>query len=82
MTLLCLQTTTGEELAWTTATQRTALADRVDPRDEFMASEVWSATPTAEVLEYVDDLVEASYGGAEALTRVGADRQRNPWPVG
>jgi hypothetical protein len=70
VTLLCLRTCTGEELAESTERERDLLARGVDPRDEFMVNELRAVKATKEQLRYIDDLVEASYGPAEALARL------------
>lgn len=70
VTLLCLRVTTGQELAGTTAKERRDLASRIDPRDEFLLSETAAQDARPDALRFVDELVEASYGPAEALARL------------
>lgn len=70
VTLLCLASTTGAELAETTPDQRQELAETVDHGDGFLLSEVNAQAPSRPTLAYVDDLVEASFGPAEALERL------------
>lgn len=72
--LLCLRACTGEELSETTAGRREALATGADPRDEFMRREVEAAAAREDVLRFVDDLAEASYGFGDALTRLESGR--------
>lgn len=74
VTLLCLHTASGEELAGTTVQQRGVLADSADPRDQFIAREVRAMSCGPGALEYIDDLVEASFGPGEALVRLETGR--------
>jgi hypothetical protein len=74
VTWLCLTALTGEELAETTAEQRTALARAADPDDRVLLREVVAFKPTTCTLRFVDDLVEASYGASEALDRLEQGR--------
>jgi hypothetical protein len=72
VTLLCLHAHSDGDLAELTATEREALAERSDAEDGFFLSEVRQLTVTDETLRFVDDLVEASFGLPEALTRLEA----------
>lgn len=74
VTLLCLQVHTSMELIETTAAERESSARESDPRDKFMLREVMAAKTTRDALRFVDDLVEASYGAAEALERLESGR--------
>ena len=70
VTLLCLQAHCDGDLADLSADERAELAARVDPDDRFLLTEVEQLTPTTEMLRFVDDLVEASYGLPDALARL------------
>ncbi len=70
VTLLCLYAHGDSDLAEMTPTERESLARRSDPRDEFLLTEVRQLEVTGEVLRFVDDLVEASFGLPEALARL------------
>ena len=74
VTWLCLATMTGEELAETSAEQRACLARAVDPDDQLLLREVVACAPTTDTLQFVDDLIEASYGASEALERLERGR--------
>lgn len=68
-TLLCLAALTGEELAGLDQDQLIALAEGVDRGDQLLLREVRAGAANRDLLAYVDDLVEASYGPADALVR-------------
>ncbi len=70
VTLLCLHVHIGQELTETTAAERESAARESDPRDTFMQREVTAANNTKDALQFIDDLVEASYGAGEALDRL------------
>jgi hypothetical protein len=72
--LLCLCTLTGEELTATTVGDRSALAEVHDRADLFLLREIRTIRPSATVLSFIDDLVEASYGPADALDRLESGR--------
>lgn len=72
--LLCLHTLTGDELEGRSAAELVAAAERVDAGDDIVLRELRSMRPTAKVLRYVDDLVEASFGSSDALDRLLAGR--------
>ena len=74
VTLLCLHALTGEEFGG--CRELAELAFRADPRDELLLREVRAMTLTDDVTHYVDDLVEGSFGPADALTRLEATRLR------
>jgi hypothetical protein len=74
VTLLCWHVLTSEELGGTTLEQRVRLAAERDPDDTFLLREIRALRPSMAVLEYVDDLVEASFGASDALARVEAGR--------
>ncbi|WP_300014319.1 hypothetical protein [Pseudonocardia sp.] len=70
--LLCLHALTGDELEGRSAAELVAAAERVDAGDRVMLRELRAMRPTAEMLRYVDDLVEASFGLSDALNRLQA----------
>lgn len=72
--LLCLHALTGDELEGHSAAELVAAAERVDASDHVVLRELRAMRPTAEVLRYVDDLVEASFGPSDALDRLQAGR--------
>jgi hypothetical protein len=81
VTLLCWHVLTGEELGRTTLTQRVRLAAERDPDDTLLLREIRDLRPSAAVLEYVDDLVEASFGASDALDRVETGRLKRTLAV-
>ena len=74
VTLLCLHAMTGEDLTGTTLEARLALAIEHDRADAFVLREIRLMRPTATMLRFIDDLVEASYGAPDALTRLESGR--------
>ncbi|OLB80378.1 MAG: hypothetical protein AUI14_06890 [Actinobacteria bacterium 13_2_20CM_2_71_6] len=70
VTLLCLHAHGDGDLADLTATEREELARRGDPRDELLRTEVRQLSVTDEAVRFIDELVEASFGLPEALTRL------------
>ena len=76
VTLVCLHAMTGSELGELSRTQLIAAAEHADDRDQLLLREVRSLGTVPHLLRYVDDLVEASYGPADALARVDASRLR------
>jgi hypothetical protein len=70
VTLLCLQVCTGRELAGTTGAERDDMARECDPGDVCLRREIHAIKATPDALLFIDDLVEASFGGAEALGRL------------
>lgn len=74
LALLAWRALTGEELSGTTSAERTRLAEEFDPDDALLLREVRSMRPAATTLQYVDELVEASFGLPDALAR--AERGR------
>ncbi|MBP2453011.1 hypothetical protein [Mycolicibacterium lutetiense] len=72
--LLCWHVLTGEDLAGTSATERMHAAEEFDPDDVMIASEIRRMAVSADVLAYVDDLVEASHGPGDALARLETGR--------
>lgn len=74
--LLCLHALTGEELDGLSPSQLVAVAHRADANDRLMLREVCALDAAPHLLRYVDDLVEASFGAADALARVESGRLR------
>lgn len=74
ITLLCLHAMSGEEPGSLDREALVALADRVDPDDKLLLREVRALGDNPGLLRYVDDLIEASYGPADAYERVMSGR--------
>lgn len=72
--LLTWHALTGLELAGTTPAERSRLAAEYDPDDGCVLREVQVMNPPAATLEYVDQLVEASFGLPDALARIERSR--------
>lgn len=72
--LLAWRALTGVELAGTTATERSNLAEEFDPDDSCVQTEIKTMRPPATTLQYVDELVEASFGLPDALARIERGR--------
>ena len=72
--LVCLAALTGEGLAGLGAGQLIALAERVDQADQLLLREVHALAARRDLLTYIDDLLEASYGPADALERAESSR--------
>src|SRR5262249_17339027 len=72
VTLLCLYASADTDLGDLTADDLKRLAQRSDPGDRYLLTEVRQLTVDNDdkVLRFIDDLVEASYGLPEALTRL------------
>ncbi len=74
VTLLCWHVLTSEDLAGRSHADLVRLADQFDPENTVLAAEIRELRVSGAVLGYVDDLVEASHGPADALQRVEAGR--------
>lgn len=74
VTLLCWHVVTGEELASTTRGNRVDAARTADPTDSFLLREIAALAVDTEVLTFLDDLIEASFGAGDALARLEAGR--------
>jgi hypothetical protein len=73
--LVALHVLTGADLGALTAVELIELAEQADPDDRLLLREVRAVGAAAEpLLRYVDDLVDASYGAPDALTRVESGR--------
>lgn len=76
VTLLALHAATGVELSEASTAELHALAEDADLADEMLLAEVRRIAVTKELSGYVDDLLEASFGPADALARLDASRLR------
>ncbi|MEV6411027.1 hypothetical protein [Kribbella sp. NPDC051718] len=74
VTLLCLHVLTGVELDGLSRAELVAAAESADTSDELLLREVLALGNTPPLLEYVADLIEASYGAADALARAESGR--------
>lgn len=74
VTLLAWRVLTGAELTGTTPAERLRLAREYDPDDTYVLTEMRTILPSAATLEYVDELVEASFGLPDALARIEQGR--------
>lgn len=72
--LLSWHVLTGEDLTGTTRSSRTAVAEQFDPSDEYLLREIAELDVADEVLVFTDELVGASLGSADALSRLEAGR--------
>jgi hypothetical protein len=72
--LLSLYARAGGEFARLSSDDLIALAERVDPSDEFALREVRALDPSPALLGYTDDLIENSFGPADAYERLGHGR--------
>lgn len=67
--LVCLSTLTGEEVQGLSDDELVDLAEQADGDDKFLLREVRGLTARPELLIHVDDLIESSFGPADALSR-------------
>jgi hypothetical protein len=72
--LLCLAALAGEELATLTDNQLLDLSADLDADDNLVCRELPALVERRDLLKYVDDLMEASFGPADALDRAEAGR--------
>jgi len=72
--LLALRTKVAQDIGPLSAEQRIALAEEIDPRDRYLLAEVRDASDDNDVAAYVDGLLEAAYGPADALSRLYTTR--------
>lgn len=68
--LLTLRAKVAQDIGALSAEQRVALAEEVDPEDNFLLTEVREVAEADDVAVYVDELLEAAYGPADALARL------------
>lgn len=81
VTLLCWCAATSEDLSSTSVSDRREFAHGVDPRDEFLAYEIDELEVDDNALHFIDDVVGASFGPADALDRLENSRLRRDHPV-
>lgn len=81
VTLLCWCAATSEDLSSTSVSERREFAHGVDPRDEFLAREIDELEVDNNALQFIDDVVGASFGSADALDRLENSRLRRDHPV-
>jgi len=74
VTLLAWRALTGVELTGTSSAERLLLARQYDPDDTYVVTEMDTIRPSAATLEYIDELVEASFGLPDALARLEQGR--------
>jgi len=74
--LLCLHALGVEQFEGETRAALTAVAEEADPGDRFVLREARALDLSPSLLRYADDLIEASYGPADALARLDAGRLR------
>jgi hypothetical protein len=75
VTMLTLRTATGDDLSQMSAAERIALAEQLDPGDQFLLTEVQSlAGGQDHLLTYVDAVMDASFGPTDALDRLYTTR--------
>lgn len=72
--LLCLAGLSGEELTGLTADDLMGLAEETDGKDQLLLREVRSLSTGPGLLTYVDELMEASFGPADAISRAESGR--------
>ncbi|NRH30199.1 hypothetical protein [Rhodococcus sp. MS13] len=81
VTLLCWCAATSEDLSSTSISERREFAHGVDPRDEFLAREIDELEVDDSALQFIDDVVGASFGSTDALDRLENSRLRRDHPV-
>lgn len=74
VTMLTLRAAIGDDLSQMSAAERTALAEQIDPDDQFLLAEVRPLADQDRLVRYVDTLMDASYGPADALDRLYTTR--------
>jgi hypothetical protein len=74
VTMLTLRAAIGDDLSQMSTAERTALAEQIDPNDQFLLSEVQPLADQDRLVTYVDTLMDASYGPADALDRLYTTR--------
>lgn len=72
--MLALRTSATQDLGPLGAEERVALARELDPEDRYLLAEVTALAANDDLAEYVDRLLEASYGASDALDRLYASR--------
>ncbi|MBY6700954.1 hypothetical protein HQ309_00310 [Rhodococcus sp. BP-283] len=74
MTLLAWRATTGLELQGTTLSDRIDAAVEVDGGDRFLLTEIRALDESLDLIEFTDQLMDASFGPADALARLEIGR--------
>lgn len=72
--MLALRASLTEDIAPLTAEKRIDLARELDPTDSYLLAEVTEIAADDVLAEYVDGLLEASFGASDALDRLFASR--------
>jgi hypothetical protein len=72
--LLALRAQVAQDIGSLSAKQRIALAEEVDPRDQYLLAEVREAADDDKSAAYVDGLLEAAFGPPDALSRLYGTR--------
>lgn len=72
--LLCWHVLTGAELTGLSHSAAIMLAEEFDPDDTLLATEIRELPFSDQLLDYVDDLLEASHGPDDALQRAESGR--------
>lgn len=67
VTMLTLRAAIGDDLSQMSAEERIALAEHIDPGNQFLLSEVRSLADQDRLVAYVDALMDASRGPEDAL---------------
>lgn len=68
--LLTLRANGTQDIGPLSTTERIMLAEEIDPEDRFLLSEARVAAADDDVAAYVDELLAAAYGPADALARL------------
>lgn len=72
--MLSLRGSVSQDLANLTPDERVALAEELDPDDRYLLTEIQSLADDDALAAYVDELLAASFGSADALARLYASR--------
>lgn len=72
--MLALRANVTQDLTPLSTDERVALAQEVDADDRYLLTEVAALAANDELAEFIDSLVEASYGASDALDRLYASR--------
>lgn len=72
--MLALRSGVAQDLAPLTSTERIALAQELDPDNQYLLAEIIGLAGEDRLAEYVDELLESSYGASDALDRLYASR--------
>lgn len=72
--MLALRSGVAQDLAPLTSAARIALAQELDPEDQYLLTEAIGLAGEDGLAEYVDELLGSSYGASDALDRLYASR--------